>query len=112
MMVVGLRTYELMEEIVQHGEADFFSLCRLLISEPGIINDTGVHRSRFSSMARDESARLERAGRVHRRKIVIDAVGQPRRQSSFAATPLICTSPLTFPLKPGNNFQGVYLSAV
>jgi 2,4-dienoyl-CoA reductase-like NADH-dependent reductase (Old Yellow Enzyme family) len=38
MMVGGLRTFELMEEVVQDGEADFISLCRPLIREPGIVN--------------------------------------------------------------------------
>jgi 2,4-dienoyl-CoA reductase-like NADH-dependent reductase (Old Yellow Enzyme family) len=39
MMVGGLRTPELMEEVIQKGEADLISLCRPLIREPGIIND-------------------------------------------------------------------------
>ena len=39
MMVGGLRSIELMEEIVQNGEADFISLSRPLIREPGIVND-------------------------------------------------------------------------
>ncbi|MFC1816446.1 NADH:flavin oxidoreductase [Thermodesulfobacteriota bacterium] len=39
MMVGGLRTFELMEEVVQEGEADFISLCRPLIREPGIVNE-------------------------------------------------------------------------
>ncbi len=39
MMVGGLRTFELMEEIIQKKEADFISLSRPLIREPGIIND-------------------------------------------------------------------------
>ena len=34
----GLRTLSLMEEIVQDQEADFVSLCRPLICEPGLIN--------------------------------------------------------------------------
>jgi len=38
MMVGGLRTFELMEKVVQNQEADFVSLCRPLIREPGIIN--------------------------------------------------------------------------
>jgi 2,4-dienoyl-CoA reductase-like NADH-dependent reductase (Old Yellow Enzyme family) len=38
-MVGGLRTFKLMEEIVQNREADFISLSRPLIREPGIIND-------------------------------------------------------------------------
>ncbi len=41
MLVGGLRTFELMEEIVQNKEADFISLSRPLIREPGIINDWG-----------------------------------------------------------------------
>ena len=39
MLVGGLRTFELMEEIVRSHEADFISLCRPLIREPGLIND-------------------------------------------------------------------------
>lgn len=38
MMVGGLRSIELMEEVVQKGEADFISLCRPLIKDPHIIN--------------------------------------------------------------------------
>jgi len=38
MMVGGLRTFELMEEIVQKGEADFVSLSRPFIREPGLVN--------------------------------------------------------------------------
>jgi 2,4-dienoyl-CoA reductase-like NADH-dependent reductase (Old Yellow Enzyme family) len=39
MMVGGLRTFELMEEVVQKGEADFISLSRPFIREPGIVNE-------------------------------------------------------------------------
>ena len=39
MLVGGLRTFELMEEIVRNQEADFISLSRPFIREPGIIND-------------------------------------------------------------------------
>jgi len=39
MMVGGLRTFKLMEEIIQDKEADFISLSRPLIREPGIINE-------------------------------------------------------------------------
>lgn len=38
MMVGGLRTPSLMEEIIQNKEADFISLCRPLICEPSLIN--------------------------------------------------------------------------
>ena len=38
MMVGGLRTLSLMEEIIQNGEADLVSLCRPLICEPGLVN--------------------------------------------------------------------------
>jgi 2,4-dienoyl-CoA reductase-like NADH-dependent reductase (Old Yellow Enzyme family) len=38
MMVGGLRTFDLMEDVVRKGEADFISLSRPLIKEPGIIN--------------------------------------------------------------------------
>ena len=37
MMVGGLRTFELMEEVVQNGEADFVSLSRPFIREPGLV---------------------------------------------------------------------------
>jgi 2,4-dienoyl-CoA reductase-like NADH-dependent reductase (Old Yellow Enzyme family) len=39
MMVGGLRTFELMEEIIRNKEADLISLSRPLIREPGIINE-------------------------------------------------------------------------
>ncbi len=39
MMVGGLRTFELMEEVIRKEEADFISLSRPFISEPAIIND-------------------------------------------------------------------------
>jgi 2,4-dienoyl-CoA reductase-like NADH-dependent reductase (Old Yellow Enzyme family) len=39
MMVGGLRTFSLMEEIVQNKEADLISLSRPLIRNPGIINE-------------------------------------------------------------------------
>ena len=38
MMVGGLRTFELMEEVVHKNETDFVSLCRPFIREPGIVN--------------------------------------------------------------------------
>ena len=37
-MVGGLRSFALMEEIVEKGEADYVSLCRPFIREPGIVN--------------------------------------------------------------------------
>jgi len=37
-MVGGLRTFKLMEEVVQNGEADFISLSRPFIREPDIVN--------------------------------------------------------------------------
>jgi 2,4-dienoyl-CoA reductase-like NADH-dependent reductase (Old Yellow Enzyme family) len=39
MMVGGLRTFELMEQVIRNQEADFISLCRPLIREPGLIDD-------------------------------------------------------------------------
>lgn len=39
MMVGGLRTFQLMEEVIQKNETDFISLCRPLIREPGIIHE-------------------------------------------------------------------------
>jgi 2,4-dienoyl-CoA reductase-like NADH-dependent reductase (Old Yellow Enzyme family) len=39
MMVGGLRSFELMEEVIEKKEADFISLSRPLIREPGIINE-------------------------------------------------------------------------
>jgi 2,4-dienoyl-CoA reductase-like NADH-dependent reductase (Old Yellow Enzyme family) len=39
MMVGGLRSFNLMEQIIQKGEADFISLSRPLIREPSIINE-------------------------------------------------------------------------
>lgn len=39
MLVGGLRTFDLMEEIIQNKEADFISLSRPLIRNPSIINE-------------------------------------------------------------------------
>jgi 2,4-dienoyl-CoA reductase-like NADH-dependent reductase (Old Yellow Enzyme family) len=39
MMVGGFRTPSLMIEIIEKGEADFISLCRPFIREPGIVNE-------------------------------------------------------------------------
>ncbi|MFH1037677.1 MAG: NADH:flavin oxidoreductase [PVC group bacterium] len=39
MLVGGLRSFELIEEIVRNGEADLASLCRPLVREPGLIGD-------------------------------------------------------------------------
>jgi 2,4-dienoyl-CoA reductase-like NADH-dependent reductase (Old Yellow Enzyme family) len=52
MMVGGLKTFSLMEEVVQRGEADLVSLSRPLIREPGLVRDweTGDrHRARCIS---------------------------------------------------------------
>lgn len=38
-MVGGLRNFELMQAVIQKGEADFVSLSRFLINEPNIINE-------------------------------------------------------------------------
>jgi 2,4-dienoyl-CoA reductase-like NADH-dependent reductase (Old Yellow Enzyme family) len=39
MAVGGFRTFTLMEKIVQDGEADFISLCRPFIRQPGLVNE-------------------------------------------------------------------------
>ena len=39
LLVGGLRTFELIEEIVRGGDADLASLCRPLVREPHLIND-------------------------------------------------------------------------
>jgi len=52
MMVGGLRSFELMEEVIEKKEADFVSLSRPLIREPGIINgwkSGGRHRAKCIS---------------------------------------------------------------
>jgi len=38
-MVGGLRSFQLMEEVIRNGDADFISLSRPLIKEPHIINE-------------------------------------------------------------------------
>jgi 2,4-dienoyl-CoA reductase-like NADH-dependent reductase (Old Yellow Enzyme family) len=38
-MIGGLRTFELMEEIIRKGEADLISMSRPLVREPGLIKD-------------------------------------------------------------------------
>jgi 2,4-dienoyl-CoA reductase-like NADH-dependent reductase (Old Yellow Enzyme family) len=35
----GLRTFELVEEIIKNKEADFIGLCRPLLREPNLVND-------------------------------------------------------------------------
>lgn len=52
MMVGGIRTPELMAEIIRNKEADFISLCRPFIREPDLIKrwqETGPYRSRCVS---------------------------------------------------------------
>lgn len=52
MMVGGLRSFELMEEIIKNNEADLISLSRPLIREPSLINDWkrgDRHRSKCTS---------------------------------------------------------------
>lgn len=39
MVVGGLRSPDLMREIIQNGEADFISLCRPLICQPDLVNE-------------------------------------------------------------------------
>jgi 2,4-dienoyl-CoA reductase-like NADH-dependent reductase (Old Yellow Enzyme family) len=39
MMVGGLRTFFLMEEVVDNNEADFISLCRPFIRQPGLVGE-------------------------------------------------------------------------
>ncbi|MBN1103371.1 MAG: NADH:flavin oxidoreductase [Deltaproteobacteria bacterium] len=43
MMVGGLRTFALMEEVIRKGDADFVSLSRPFIREPGIVNEWRNH---------------------------------------------------------------------
>ncbi len=49
MMVGGLRTLSLMEEIIQNNEADFISLSRPLICEPCLINDFKTNKQKKAS---------------------------------------------------------------
>jgi len=63
MMVGGLRTFELMEEVIQNGEADFVSLSRPFIREPGLVNDWksgDIHRATCISCNKCFEALLER----------------------------------------------------
>lgn len=39
MMVGGLRSFSLMEKVVENNEADFVSLCRPFIRQPGLVRD-------------------------------------------------------------------------
>jgi len=48
MMVGGLRTPSLMKEIIQNAEADFISLSRPLICEPGLVNDWKANEDKKS----------------------------------------------------------------
>ena len=52
MMVGGIRSPELMTEIIKNKEADFISLCRPFIREPDLINkwqEAGSYRARCTS---------------------------------------------------------------
>jgi len=52
MMVGGIRSPELMSEIIENKEADFISLCRPFIREPDLIkrwHETGLYRPRCTS---------------------------------------------------------------
>jgi len=67
MLVGGLRTFELMEEIVQNKEADFISLSRPLIREPEIINEWrkgDYHRAKCISCNKCLEA-LRKGGTLH-----------------------------------------------
>jgi len=52
MMVGGLRTFEFMERIIQNREADFVSLCRPFIRQPGLVNEwKRVNRNRATCVS-------------------------------------------------------------
>jgi 2,4-dienoyl-CoA reductase-like NADH-dependent reductase (Old Yellow Enzyme family) len=52
MTVGGLRTFELMEEIIEKKEADFISLCRPFIRQPGLVNEwKSGNRSRVTCIS-------------------------------------------------------------
>ena len=54
-MVGGLRSFELMEEIIENGEADFVSLCRPFIRQPGIVKEwESGHRGRATCISCNE----------------------------------------------------------
>jgi 2,4-dienoyl-CoA reductase-like NADH-dependent reductase (Old Yellow Enzyme family) len=64
MMVGGLRTFALMEEIVRQGEADYISLCRPFIREPALVNTwshDNQHKARCISCNRCIAALREGA---------------------------------------------------
>ena len=70
-LVYGLRTAAAMREVVSAGAADFVSLCRPLIREPGCLGGFGSARPRSRSAGpavaagRAGSARGRRAGTRH-----------------------------------------------
>jgi 2,4-dienoyl-CoA reductase-like NADH-dependent reductase (Old Yellow Enzyme family) len=81
MMVGGLRTFGLMEEIIRNKEADLISLSRPLIREPGIINDWkrgDRHRAEciscnqcFEGLLRRETLRCsQQDGEKHRKELI------------------------------------------
>ena len=67
MMVGGLRTIALMEEVLEKGEADFISLSRPLIREPGIIKDwkKGDRRRSACISCNQCLERLKKDGTLH-----------------------------------------------
>ncbi len=63
MLVGGLKTFALMEEIVQNKEADFISLCRPLIRQPGLVRQwQRGDRSRATCISCNECLAALRAG--------------------------------------------------
>jgi 2,4-dienoyl-CoA reductase-like NADH-dependent reductase (Old Yellow Enzyme family) len=81
MMVGGLRTFELMEEIIRNKDADLISLSRPLIREPGIINDWkrgDHHRAKciscnkcFEGLLRRETLRCsQQDGEKHHKELI------------------------------------------
>jgi 2,4-dienoyl-CoA reductase-like NADH-dependent reductase (Old Yellow Enzyme family) len=67
MMVGGLRSFALMEEVIKNQEADFISLCRPFIREPGIVNEwkSGNHQRATCISCNKCLEALYRAEKLH-----------------------------------------------
>lgn len=67
MMVGGLRSFALMDQVVGQGEADFISLCRPFIREPDIVNrwESGDRRPAACISCNDCFAALRRGEPIY-----------------------------------------------
>lgn len=72
MMVGGLRSFDLIEKVIQNKEADFVSLCRPFIRQPDLVNEwKSGHRHRATCISCNQCFKALRA-REHVRCIQVE----------------------------------------